>query len=107
MKNSLEERISYLENLLMVNEADDDKEKSDGSVQNTNDAKLNKSIGRFINKKELIRMYTNSMNDATTKLVDAKIKQIANDDTANDDESLMLLLNLIIYKLVDLIYVKP
>lgn len=107
MKKSLEERISYLENLLMVNEADDDKDKSDDSVQNANDAKLNKSISRFINKKELIRMYTNSMNDVTTKLVDAKIKQIANDDAANDNESLMLLLNLIIYKLVDLIYVKP
>lgn len=52
-------------------------------------------------------MYTNSMNDVTTKLVDTKIKQIANDDAANDNESLMLLLNLIIYKLVDLIYVKP
>lgn len=51
MKKSLEERISYLENLLMVNEADDDKDKSDDSVQNANDAKLNKSISRFINKK--------------------------------------------------------
>ena len=107
MKKSLEERISYLENLLMVNEADDDKDKSDDNAQNANDAKLNKSVGRFISKKDLIRMYTNSMNDVTTKLVDTKIKQIANDDTANDNESLMLLLNLIIYKLVDLIYVKP